>query len=94
MMATDVSVSGQPCTVAACSYATPQFITLAPGAPLKVMTVGPNGQLIQATGLPQYADCFCGNGYQSTNFYSPTSVNINSSYSSTPSNNTPATTTY
>ncbi|CAH8823254.1 unnamed protein product [Trichobilharzia szidati] len=54
MMATDVSVSGQPCTVAACSYATPQFITLAPGAPLKVMTVGPNGQLIQTTGLPQF----------------------------------------
>ncbi|CAH8862551.1 unnamed protein product [Trichobilharzia szidati] len=53
MMATDVPVSGQPGTVAARSYATPQFITLAPGAPLKVMTVVPNGQLIQTTGLPQ-----------------------------------------
>ncbi|CAH8866483.1 unnamed protein product [Trichobilharzia szidati] len=53
MMATDVSVSGQPYTVTARSYATPQFITLAPGAPLKVMTVVPNGQLIQTTGLPQ-----------------------------------------
>ncbi|CAH8865341.1 unnamed protein product [Trichobilharzia szidati] len=54
MMATDVPVSGQPDTVAARSYATPQFIILAPGAPLKVMTVGPNGQLIQTTGLPQF----------------------------------------
>ncbi|CAH8870905.1 unnamed protein product [Trichobilharzia szidati] len=54
MMATDVPVSGQPDTVAACSDATPQFIILAPGAPLKLMTVGPNGQLIQTTGVPQF----------------------------------------
>ncbi|CAH8834640.1 unnamed protein product [Trichobilharzia szidati] len=53
MMATDVPVSGQPGTVTARSYATPQFITLAPGAPLNVLTVVPNGQLIQSTGLPQ-----------------------------------------
>ncbi|CAH8586066.1 unnamed protein product [Heterobilharzia americana] len=49
MMAADVSVSGQPGSGAA-----PQFITLAPGAPLKVMAVGPNGQLIQTAGLPQF----------------------------------------
>ncbi|KAH8872577.1 G/T mismatch-specific thymine DNA glycosylase [Schistosoma japonicum] len=50
MMATAAEVTGP----VGCSGAAPQFITLAPGAPLKVMAVGPNGQLIQTTGLPQF----------------------------------------
>ncbi|VDP90654.1 unnamed protein product [Echinostoma caproni] len=53
MLATDVTVSGQP-NAASVAGSAPQFITLAPGAPLKVMAVGPNGQLIQTTGLPQF----------------------------------------
>ncbi|OON16934.1 hypothetical protein X801_07236, partial [Opisthorchis viverrini] len=47
-------VAGQANVVSATGAAAPQFITLAPGAPLKVMAVGPNGQLIQTTGLPQF----------------------------------------
>lgn len=33
---------------------TPQFITLATGQPLKVMAVGPGGQLIQTAGMSQF----------------------------------------
>uniref|UniRef100_A0A0X3NQ33 Uncharacterized protein n=1 Tax=Schistocephalus solidus TaxID=70667 RepID=A0A0X3NQ33_SCHSO len=41
-------MTGDPCA------AGPQFITLATGQPLKVMALGPGGQLIQTTGLHQF----------------------------------------
>lgn len=54
MLAADMTVSGQPTAAASVTGSAPQFITLAPGAPLKVMAVGPNGQLIQTAGLQQF----------------------------------------